>query len=90
MINIFSYTDFRKFLTDYYEEQKKDNPRFSYRSLTALGGINPGNFSKMLKGERNFTLAARDHALACPENEYKREGIFSGISANFKLFLKRR
>jgi len=58
MINIFLYTDFRKYLTDYYEDRKKTKPRFSYRSLTTLGGINPGNFAKMLKGERNFTLAA--------------------------------
>jgi uncharacterized protein (TIGR02147 family) len=58
MISIFSYTDFRKYLTDYYEDRKKDDPRFSYRSLTALGDINAGNFVKMLKGERNFTLAA--------------------------------
>ena len=50
MINIFTYTDFRKYLTDYYEDRKKVNPRFSYRSLTAMGGINPGNFAKMLKG----------------------------------------
>lgn len=58
MITIFDYTDFRKFLTDYYEDQKRSGSRFSYRSLTTLGGINPGNFTKMLKGERNFSLAA--------------------------------
>ncbi len=58
MITIFDYTDFRKYLTDYYEDRKKENPRFSYRSLTALGSINSGNFAKMLKGDRNFSLAA--------------------------------
>jgi uncharacterized protein (TIGR02147 family) len=55
MINIFDYTDFRKFLTDYYDDQKKYDRRFSLRSLTAQCGINAGNFVKMLKGERNFT-----------------------------------
>jgi|WetSurMetagenome_2_1015567.scaffolds.fasta_scaffold54806_3 uncharacterized protein (TIGR02147 family) len=58
MISLFDYTDFRKYLTDYYEDRKKENSRFSYRYLTAQGGINPGNFAKMLKGERNLTLAA--------------------------------
>ncbi len=58
MISIFDYTDFRKYLTDFYDDRKKADPRFSYRSLTALGGINPGNFAKMLKGERNFSIAA--------------------------------
>jgi uncharacterized protein (TIGR02147 family) len=72
VITIFSYTDFRKYLTDYYEDRKKDDPRFSFRSLTALGGINPGNFSKMLKGERNFSLAAAiklSHALKMNKRE---------------------
>jgi len=72
MINIFDYTDFRKFLTDYYEDRKKEEPRFSYRSLTALGGINAGNFVKMLKGERNFSLAATiklAHALKMNKRE---------------------
>ena len=39
MLNIFNYTDFRKYLTDYYEEKKKENPKFSYRYLTSLGGL---------------------------------------------------
>ena len=58
MISIFEYSDFRKYLTDFYEDAKKENPRFSYRSLSAQGGINPGNFAKMLKGERNLSLGA--------------------------------
>ncbi|MBN2036148.1 MAG: TIGR02147 family protein [Chitinispirillaceae bacterium] len=58
MISIFDYTDFRKYLTDYYADKKKVNPRFSYRFLTAQGGVNPGNFAKMLKGERNLSLDA--------------------------------
>jgi uncharacterized protein (TIGR02147 family) len=58
MISIFEYTDFRKYLTDFYEDAKKENPRFSYRFLSAQGGINPGNFAKMLKGERNLSLGA--------------------------------
>ena len=58
MISIFDYTDFRKYLTDLYEDRRKEEPRFSYRSITAQAGINPGNFSKMLNGERNFSLSA--------------------------------
>ncbi|MBN1577429.1 MAG: TIGR02147 family protein [Chitinispirillaceae bacterium] len=72
MISIFNYTDFRKYLTDYYEDRKKDEPRFSYRFLTGQGGINPGNFVKMLKGERNFSLAASiklAHALKMNKRE---------------------
>lgn len=72
MLNIFDYTDFRKYLTDYYDDRKKENPRFSYRYLTSQGGLNPGNFAKMLKGERNFTLASAiqlAHALKLNKRE---------------------
>lgn len=58
MISIFSYTDFRKYLGDYYEDRKKEQPRFSFRFLTAQAGINLGNFAKMLKGGRNLSLGA--------------------------------
>lgn len=56
MMNIFEYTDFRKYLTDYYTDKKRVNPRFSYRYLTLKSGLNSGNFAKMLKGERNLTI----------------------------------
>jgi hypothetical protein len=39
---------------------EKNYSRFSYRSLAALGGINAGNFTKMFKGERNFTLVSTE------------------------------
>lgn len=58
MINVFEYTDFRKYLTDYYEDRKKEFTRFSYRLLTMQAGINAGNFIKMLKGERNLSADA--------------------------------
>lgn len=58
MINVFDYTDFRKYLTDYYEYRKKEFSHFSYRLLTMQAGLNAGNFIKMLKGERNLSTAA--------------------------------
>jgi uncharacterized protein (TIGR02147 family) len=58
MLNIFEYTDFRKYLIDYYEYQKKEGSRFSYRLLSTQTGMNPGNFTKMLKGERNLPVQA--------------------------------
>lgn len=75
MLNIFEYTDFRKYLTDYYEDRKKENPRFSYRLLTLRSGLNAGNFTRMLKGERNLTIAssiplARVLKLTKREQEY--------------------
>jgi uncharacterized protein (TIGR02147 family) len=58
MVNVFEYTDYRKYLKDFYEDKKKENPHYSYRLITSKGGINAGNFVKILKGERNLTLEA--------------------------------
>ncbi len=58
MNSIFEYTDFRKWINDYYEATKAANPRFSYRNLASRAGINAGNLTKILKGERNLSAAA--------------------------------
>lgn len=58
MVNVYEYTDYRKFLKDYYEEKKKENHHFSYRYIAFHSGVNEGNFAKILKGERNLTIEA--------------------------------
>lgn len=58
MINVYEYTDYRKFLRDYCESMKKEDARFSYRSFASQCAINPGNFIRMLNGRRNLTLAS--------------------------------
>lgn len=58
MINVYEYTDYRKFLKDYYEDKKKENPHFSYRFIALKSGVNEGNFAKILQGKRNLTLEA--------------------------------
>jgi uncharacterized protein (TIGR02147 family) len=44
MVNVFDYTDFRKFLTDYYDERKRSNPRFSYQVIANKAGIKSKGF----------------------------------------------
>ncbi|MCX7727213.1 MAG: TIGR02147 family protein [Chitinispirillaceae bacterium] len=58
MVNIFNYTDYRKYLQDYYDDRRKEDNSFSLRKLASLSGINAGNLTKILKGERNLTLSA--------------------------------
>ncbi len=68
--------------SDYYEDRKKSDFRFSYRSLSKQSGINPGNFIKMLKGERNLTLVAAIKLLH-PRGLNKRErDYFQSIYRN--------
>ncbi|NLE02825.1 MAG: TIGR02147 family protein [Fibrobacter sp.] len=56
MISIFEYTDYRKFLLDYQEEQKKSNPAFSHRYFAQKAGFSSsGLFSNIITGRRNLT-----------------------------------
>lgn len=53
---IFSYIDYRLFLRDYYEEQKKTSRFFSYRYFAQKADINSPNFLKqVIESKRNLT-----------------------------------
>jgi uncharacterized protein (TIGR02147 family) len=44
MPNIFEYTDYKKFLADYYEKAKERNPGFSYQVFSQKAGIKSRGF----------------------------------------------
>ena len=57
--NIYEYSDYRKFLHDYYEENKKKKPYFSYRYLSKKAGINASAFFKyVIEGKRGLTKSS--------------------------------
>jgi uncharacterized protein (TIGR02147 family) len=54
--NIFQYTDYRQFLQDYYDDQKKKKPAFSHRYFARLAGINTSAYLKLvIDGKRNLS-----------------------------------
>jgi uncharacterized protein (TIGR02147 family) len=56
MINIFDYTDYRKFLGDYYEERKSAKPSFSYQFLAKKAGFsNKGFVYNLVNGKRSLS-----------------------------------
>jgi uncharacterized protein (TIGR02147 family) len=58
---VFSYIDYRLFLKDYYEEQKKISRFFSYRYFAQKAGINSPNFLKqVIESKRNLTTLTID------------------------------
>jgi uncharacterized protein (TIGR02147 family) len=69
MVNVFDYTDFRKYLAEYYEERKQNNPRFSYQIIADNAGIKSKGFiyniingKKILSKSNIFKLSkALDH-----------------------------
>jgi len=58
-INIFEYQDFRLYLKDYYEFQKKSKKYFSYRYFSQKAGINASAFLYyIIQGKRNLTKSS--------------------------------
>jgi uncharacterized protein (TIGR02147 family) len=56
MDRIETYTDYRKFLQDFYEEKKKQLPCFSYRYFCNKAGISsPALYREVVEGKRNLT-----------------------------------
>ncbi|MDG5816601.1 TIGR02147 family protein [Chitinispirillales bacterium ANBcel5] len=57
MPNIYDYTDYRLFLKEYYEEQKKNKPYFSYQYLADHCKFRSKSFIyKVIKGEKALTV----------------------------------
>jgi len=59
MINIFEYTDYRKFLADYYNEQKAGSSTFSYKSFSNKAGFpNKGYIYNIICGRKNLSKSS--------------------------------
>lgn len=57
MQSIFSYSDFRVFLRDFYEEKKKTR-EYSYKYFSEKAGLNsPNYFALVMSGVRDLTVA---------------------------------
>jgi len=56
MPDIGEYTDYKKFLQDYYQEARKKNPGFSYRVFTERAGIKSRGFLyNVVQGRRSLS-----------------------------------
>ncbi|MDB5047241.1 MAG: hypothetical protein JWO30_312 [Fibrobacteres bacterium] len=54
-----TYLDYRKYLRDHYEEQKRRNPRYSHRLFARKAGLtSTGFFSEVISGKRQLAPAA--------------------------------
>ena len=54
-INIYDYTDYRKFLQDFYEFEKSLDTTFSYRVFAAAVCIDASLLVKILQGKRHVS-----------------------------------
>jgi uncharacterized protein (TIGR02147 family) len=57
-LSVFKYTDYRKYLSDYYLEQKRARKAFSYRFFARKAGINSvGLYKDVVEGRQNLGRA---------------------------------
>ncbi len=54
-VRVFDYTDYRKYLLDYYQERKKISKAFSYRYFAGKAGINSvGLYKDVIEGRQSL------------------------------------
>ena len=57
MESVFKYTDYRKFLRDFYQERKSATPSFTHRFIAQKVGFKSGgHFSLILDGKANISI----------------------------------
>ncbi len=75
--NIFLYTDYKKYLRDYYASQKRLSKNFSYRFFAAKSKVSAGQLNDVIAGRRALTeKVMRKYAAAMGLNP-KETGYFS-------------
>lgn len=56
MVNVFEYSNFRLYLSAWYEDRKKENHRFSFQLIAQKAGIkNKGFIYNIIKGEKQLS-----------------------------------
>lgn len=56
MVDIFQYTDYRKYLRDFYEARKATHRGFTHRFISkAVGFKSTGSFAQILQGQTNIS-----------------------------------
>ncbi len=61
MESIFTYTDYRRYLTDFFAERKRLNKRFSLRMLAERSGFKARDYlMRVMRGDRNLSLEGSD------------------------------
>lgn len=80
---IFEYTDYRKFLEDYYIEKKSKRRRFSYQKFADKAGFQTKTFLfKVIHGEKALSKRSIPH-VAKAIGLKKREAIYFDAMVNF-------
>lgn len=92
MVDIFNFTDYRKFLECYYQERKASCPAFSYQFLAIKAGFtNKGYVYNLLKGKRSLSKSSLFKMCEALElNKQQAEYFENLVSFNQALEIKEK
>jgi uncharacterized protein (TIGR02147 family) len=80
IISVFNYTDYRKYLADYYSFQKKSNPAFSYRFFARRAQISSSGFYKeVMDGKRSLSRSLIHRFSAAIKHNKKEADYFENM-----------
>ncbi|MBN1603735.1 MAG: TIGR02147 family protein [Chitinispirillaceae bacterium] len=87
MLNIYEYLDYRQYLKDFYDNERKNKPWFSYRYISSKVKLNPGYIVKVFQGKvhlgiKNIGSFADLMMLSEKEREYFGELLHFGRAKN--------
>jgi uncharacterized protein (TIGR02147 family) len=83
MQTIFSYTDYRRFILDWYELQQASESPITYRTIArAVGFHSPAHITMILKGKTNLPAVAVDKFIRLMHLR-KREGDFFSLLVGY-------
>jgi len=80
MESIYTYLNYRDFLRDYYEENKRTNKNFSYRYFSRLAGIKSSGFFKLvITGERGLSPSSTQKFITALKLKKRESNYFENL-----------
>jgi uncharacterized protein (TIGR02147 family) len=80
MISIYSYTDYRKFISDYFAEQKRNGIGFSYAFFAKKAGFKSRSFmAKVISGEKALSAASIGRVAKAMDLQKKERDYFRAL-----------
>ena len=80
MTSIYNYTDYRKFISDYFAEQKRNGIGFSYAFFAKKAGFKSRSFmAKVISGEKALSAASIGRVAKAMDLQKKERDYFRAL-----------
>jgi uncharacterized protein (TIGR02147 family) len=80
MVSVYSYTDYRKFISDYFTDQKQSDKGFSYAQFAEKAGFKSRSFLiKVINGEKALSAASIGRVAKATDLQKKERDYFKAL-----------